>query len=107
MRLNNESHELELIANARQIVSKEVGCQGFANALPREVPGRCGAARDRILPAEGKLLARAHARFSCERAELFTLQLRTGEFRFAAGLRGRQETVVPARVHRKKGRIVF
>ena len=64
MRLESETRELEQIAKAFRIISKEISYQGLADALLREALDYSGAARGGILLSEGaELLARAdHSR---------------------------------------------
>ena len=47
MKLEEETHQLELIARAFQVISKEISYQGLAKALLREALNYSGAARDR------------------------------------------------------------
>jgi signal transduction histidine kinase len=73
MRLENDARELELIAKALRLISKEMSYQGLAKALLREALSYCRADRGGVLLSEGgELLARANASFPRERAEFFT-----------------------------------
>src|SRR5690348_15393268 len=99
MRLETETHELERLAKAFQIISKETSYQGLAMALLRVALRHSGAARGGILLSErGELLAKADANFPREKAELFTSHPPEIEFRLPADLMEtvlrRQETVV-------------
>ena len=53
MKLENETHELERLAKAFQIISKETTYQGLARALLGEALCHSGAARGGILLSEG------------------------------------------------------
>ena len=99
MRLENETHELERLAKAFQIISKETTYQGLAKALLGEALCYSGAAQGGILLSEGgELLARADASFPRERARFFTSHPPAVEFRLPADLSERvlhrRETVV-------------
>jgi len=99
MKLENEAHELELIAGAFQRISRVTSYAGLAEALLGEALGYCGAARGGVLLSEGgELLAKAGASFPRERARFFTSQPPALEFRMPADLGeqilGRQETVL-------------
>ena len=99
MRLETEAHELELIARAFQIISKETSYQGLARTLLRQALSYSGAARGGILLSEGgELLAKADASFPREKADFFTSQPEAGAFRLpvdiAETVLHRQETVV-------------
>lgn len=99
MRLETEAHELELIAKAFQIISKEISYQGLAKTLLREALSYSGAARGGILLSEGgELLAKADASFPREKADFFTSQPEAGALRLPADLTDvvlhRQQTVV-------------
>ena len=99
MRLEDETHALELIARAFQIISKEVSYQGLAKALLGEALSYSGTARGGILLGEdGELLARAGASLPRERAEFVVSYPSTSEFRLPAELAERvlhrRETVV-------------
>jgi signal transduction histidine kinase len=87
MKLEEETHQLELIARAFQVISKEISYQGLAKALLREALNYSGAARGGILLGEGgELLAKAGAGFPRERARFFTSCPSTSEFRLPADL---------------------
>jgi GAF domain-containing protein len=99
MRLEKETSELELVANALQAISKEISYEGLAKALLKAALRYSGAARGAVLLSErGELLAKADASFPRERAKFFVSEPPTGEFRFPADLSERvltrQETVV-------------
>ncbi|GLR90872.1 ATP-binding protein [Bradyrhizobium iriomotense] len=99
MRLESETHELEAIAKAFQIISKEMSYEGVARALLKEALSYSGAARGGVLLSKGgELLAKADASFPRERAEFFTSHPVAGEFRLPADIServlARQETVV-------------
>jgi signal transduction histidine kinase len=99
MRLENETSELELIAQAFRAISKEISYEGLANALLKAALGYSGATRGAVLLSEGgELLAKADASFPRERATFFASQPPVGEFRLPADLSERvlacQETVV-------------
>ncbi len=98
MRLETEAHELELIARAFQIISKEISYQGLAKTLLRQALSYSGAARGGILLSEGgELLAKADASFPREKADFFTSQPEARAFRLpddiAETVLHRQETV--------------
>ena len=99
MRFGSETHQLELIAEAFQIISKEVSYQGLANSLLRQALDHSGATRGGILLSEGgELLAKADASFPRERAKFFLSHPLATEFRLPADLServlSRQETVI-------------
>jgi signal transduction histidine kinase len=99
MKLEEETHQLELIARAFQVISKEISYQGLAKALLSEALNYSGAARGGILLGEGgELLAKAGVSFPRERAQFFTSCPSTSEFRLPADLGERvllrRETVV-------------
>src|SRR5215475_4694538 len=99
MRLENETHELELIAKAFQIISREISYQGLAKALLAEALRCSGAARGGILLSEQReLLAKADASFPREKANFFASVPPSAEFRLPADLAekvlDRKETVV-------------
>jgi signal transduction histidine kinase len=99
MRLENETHELERVAKAIRIISKETSYQGLAEALLREALSYCEAARGGVLLSEGgELLAKVDASFPREQAKFFTSHPRAAELRLPADLSEkvlrRQETVV-------------
>ena len=48
MRLDSETHELDLVAKAFQIISREISYQGLAKALLMEALNYSGAARGAI-----------------------------------------------------------
>ena len=99
MRLETETHELELVARAFQTISKEISYQGLAKALLRAALNYSGAARGGILLSQGgELLAKADASFPRERAQFFTSHPPARELRLSEDLSERvlcrQETVV-------------
>jgi signal transduction histidine kinase len=99
MRLENETSELELIAEAFRAISKEISYEGLAKALLKAALDYSGAARGAVLLSEkGELLAKADASFPRERAKFFASHPPAGEFRLPADLGEkvltRQETVV-------------
>jgi len=99
MRLENETYELEQLANAFQIISKEIGYQGLASALLKEALRYCQADRGGILLSEGgELLAKADASFPREIAKFFISQPAASEFQLPPDLEERvlkrQETVL-------------
>ena len=99
MRLENETSELELIAQAFRAISKEISYEGLAKALLKAALGYSGAARGAVLLSEGgELLAKADASFPRQKAKFFASQPAAGEFRLPADLServlARQETVV-------------
>jgi len=99
MRLENETSELELIAEALRAISKEISYEGLAKALLKAALDYSGAARGAVLLSErGELLAKADASFPRERAKFFASHPPAGKFRLPADLSekvlARQETVV-------------
>jgi signal transduction histidine kinase len=99
MRLENETSELELIAQAFRAISKEINYEGLAKALLKAALGYSGAARGAVLLSEGgELLAKADASFPRQKAKFFASQPPAMEFRLPADLGERvltrQETVV-------------
>ena len=99
MRLENETSELERIAEAFRAISKEISYEGLAKALLKAALGYSGAARGAVLLSErGELLAKADASFPRERAKFFASHPPAGKFRLPADLSekvlARQETVV-------------
>jgi C4-dicarboxylate-specific signal transduction histidine kinase len=87
MRLESETHELERVARAFRIISKETGYQGLAKALLREALGYSGAARGGVLISEGgELLAKADANFPREKAKFFASHPPAAELRLPADL---------------------
>jgi signal transduction histidine kinase len=99
MRLENETSELELIAQAFRAISKEISYEGLAKALLKAALGYSGAARGAVLLSEGgELLAKADASFPRQKAKFFASQPAASEFRLPADLSERvlrrQETVV-------------
>jgi C4-dicarboxylate-specific signal transduction histidine kinase len=99
MRPENEAHELELIAKALRLISKEMSYQGLAKAFLREALSYCRVDRGGVLLSEGgELLARADASFPRERAEFFTSRPPARELRLPTDLGERvlrrQETVI-------------
>jgi hypothetical protein len=60
MRLENETSELELVAEAFRAISKEISYEGLAKALLKAALDYSGAARGAALLSErGELLAKA------------------------------------------------
>jgi GAF domain-containing protein len=99
MRLEHETPEIELIAKAFQVISKEISYEGLAKALLKAALGYCGAARGAVLLSEGgELLAKADANFTREKTKLLASQPSAREFRLPADLServlARQETIV-------------
>jgi len=99
MRFDNENEELELIARAFQIVSREISYQGLAKALLTEALSYSGATRGGILLSEEQeLLARADASFPRERGTFFASFPPSTEFLLPPDLAERvlhrKETVV-------------
>jgi signal transduction histidine kinase len=99
MRLESDTHELEAIAKAFQIISKEISYEGLAKALLKEALSHSGAAGGGVLLSEeGELLAKADASFPRARARLFVSHPAAGEFRLPADLSERvlvwQQTVL-------------
>jgi C4-dicarboxylate-specific signal transduction histidine kinase len=99
MRLENETSELELIAESFRAISKEISYEGLAKALLDAALGYSGAARGAVLLSEkGELLAKADANFPRERAKFFASHPPAGDFRLPLDLSQRvltrQETVV-------------
>src|ERR1700730_7681315 len=99
MRLENETSELEMIAESFRAISKEISYEGLAKALLNAALGYSGADRGAVLLSEnGELLAKADASFPREKTKFFTSQPPAREFRLPAGLServlARQETVV-------------
>jgi signal transduction histidine kinase len=99
IRLESETEELELIAEAFQIISREISYQGLAKALLAEALSCSGAARGGILLSEEReLLAKADASFPRERGSFFATFPPSTEFRLPADLAesvlDRKETVV-------------
>jgi signal transduction histidine kinase len=95
----NETFDLELIAKAFQVISKEISYGGLARALLKVALEYSGAVRGAVLLSEGgELLAMANASFPRERAKVFASQPPVGELRLPADLSERvltrQETVV-------------
>src|SRR4029450_592028 len=85
MRLESETHELEAIAKAFQIISKEISYEGLAKALLKEALSHSGAAGGGVLLSEeGELLAKADASFPRARARLFVSHPAAGGFRLPA-----------------------
>jgi signal transduction histidine kinase len=99
MRPENETLRLEAIARALRAISKETSYGGLANALLDAALEYSGAVRGAVLVSEGgKVLAKADASFSREKARVFASQPSVVEFRLSADLSEmvlkRQETVV-------------
>ena len=99
MRLESGTHELEAIAKAFQIISKEISYEGLAKSLLNEALNYSGAARGGVLLSEeGELLAKADASFPRARAKLVISHPPGSEFRLPADLNEmvlvRQQTVV-------------
>lgn len=68
MQLENEAHDLERIAKAFRLISKEIGYGGLANAFLGVAIENSGAVRGNVL-LSGELLAKANASFLRERAQ--------------------------------------
>jgi signal transduction histidine kinase len=99
MTLENERFDLELIAKAFQVISKEISYAGLARALLKVALEYSGAVRGAVLLSKGgELLAKADASFPREKAKVFASQPPVDEFRLPADLNERvltrQETVV-------------
>src|SRR5215510_583581 len=99
MRLESETHELEAIAKAFQVISKEISYEGLAKALLKEALNYSGAVRGGVLLSEeGELLAKADASFPRAKAKLLFSHPAAGEFHLPADLGERvlvrQQTVV-------------
>jgi AraC family transcriptional regulator len=99
MQLENEAHQLERLAQACQIISKEASYGGLAEALLREALRCTRATRGGILLGEGgKLPAEPDVSFPCEKAKFFTSYPPAAGFRLPADLSDRvlrrQDTVV-------------
>jgi C4-dicarboxylate-specific signal transduction histidine kinase len=99
MRLESETYELEQVAKAFQIISKEISYQGLADALLKQALSYCRADRGGILLSEGgELLASVDASFPREKAKFFISQPAAGDFRLPPDLDERvlrrQETVL-------------
>ena len=97
--LESEESELELIAKALRVISKEVSYAGLANALLEVALEYSRAVRGAVLLSEGgELLAKANASFPREKAKVIALHPPAGEFRLPADLGERvlrrRETVV-------------
>lgn len=87
MRLKSETHELDLVAKAFQVISREISYQGLANALLAEALSFSGAARGAILlSGQRDLLAQADASFPRERANFFASVPANAEFRLPGDL---------------------
>ena len=77
-RLDNETHELDLVAKAFRIISREISYRELAKALLMEALSYSGAVRGAILLSEGgELLAKADASFPRERANFLASFRRT------------------------------
>ena len=99
MRLDNETHELDLVAKAFQIISREISYQGLAKALLMEALSYSGASRGAILlSGQRELLAKADASFPRERANFLASFPPHAEFRLPSDLAeqvlDRKQTVV-------------
>lgn len=99
MKLENETSEFELIAEAFRTIAKEISYGGLAKALLEAALGYSAAARGAVLLSEGgKLLAKADASFPRERAKVFASRPSVGDFQLPEDLSesvlARQETVV-------------
>jgi C4-dicarboxylate-specific signal transduction histidine kinase len=87
MKLENEAHELELIARAFQRISKEISYEGLARALLSEALIYCGTTRGGVLLSEdGELLVKADASFPRESARFFISQPLAREFWMSANV---------------------
>jgi hypothetical protein len=68
MQLENEAYELERIAKAFRLISKEISYGGLANALLGVAIENSGAVRGTVLLSEGgELLAKVNASFHGKR----------------------------------------
>jgi hypothetical protein len=77
MRLENETSELEMIAESFRAISKEISYEGLAKALLNAALGYSGADRGAVLLSEnGELLAKADASFPREKTKFFASQPR-------------------------------
>jgi signal transduction histidine kinase len=99
MRLDSETHELDLVAKAFQIISREISYQGLAKALLKEALSYSGASRGAILlSGQRELLAKADASFPRERANFLASFPPNAEFRLPSDLAeevlNRKQTVV-------------
>ena len=99
MRLGNETFELDLIAKALQMISKEISYAGLADALLEAALSYSGAARGAVLLSEGEdLLAKVDASFPREKATVLVSRPPVDEFRLPRDLGERvltrQETVL-------------
>jgi hypothetical protein len=73
MRLENETSELELVAEAFRAISKEISCEGLAKALLKAALDYSGAAQGAALLSErGELLAKADGSLVCDAQPRFT-----------------------------------
>jgi hypothetical protein len=68
MQLENEARDLERIAKAFRLISKEISSGGLANALLGVAIENFGAVRGSVL-LSGELLAKANASFPREKAQ--------------------------------------
>jgi hypothetical protein len=68
MQLENEAHDLERIAKAFRLISKEISSGGLANALLGIAIENSGAVRGSVL-LSGELLAKANASFPRKKAQ--------------------------------------
>jgi PAS domain-containing protein len=85
MQLENEAHDLERIAKAFWLISKEISYGGLANALLGVAIENSGAARGTVLLSEGgELLAKANASFPPEKAQIIATHPPHSEFRLPA-----------------------
>lgn len=99
MRLDDEPHELELIARAFQTISRETSYQGLARALLEQALSHSKAERGGVLLAAGReLLDAADGRSSGEKAELFVSTPPGAEFQMPSDLServlGQRETIL-------------
>jgi C4-dicarboxylate-specific signal transduction histidine kinase len=81
MSTRKDTNELEQIAKAIQIISKEISYEGLARALLREALSYSGATRAGVLLSEGgERLAKDDADFPREKARYFVSQPAAREF---------------------------
>jgi signal transduction histidine kinase len=110
MRLESDTHELEAIAKALQIISKEISYEGLARSLLNEALNHSGAARGGVLLSEeGELLAKANASFPRGRAKLDISHPPGSEFRLPADLNERvlvRQRVVVRQVDNRESALV-
>ncbi|MBR0858297.1 ATP-binding protein [Bradyrhizobium liaoningense] len=85
MKLGSEAHELELISEAFQAISRESSYQGVAKALLEGAVRYSGAARGAILlSGQRELLDKADASFPRERASFFASFPQIADFQLPA-----------------------